>query len=86
MWKSKQIDRVCHSSKDAETLAFSKMLDEVTFLARKIETERPSGFIREVVYSIDVIDTLKSVGTMAIYIEKSSQDANKILSCLVYDS
>ena len=27
MWKSKQIDRVCHSSKDAETLVFSKILD-----------------------------------------------------------
>ena len=24
MWKSKQIERVCHSSKDAETLAMSK--------------------------------------------------------------
>jgi len=23
MWKSKQIDRVCHSSKDAETLAMT---------------------------------------------------------------
>ena len=29
MWKSKQIERVCHSSKDAETLAMSKLLDEV---------------------------------------------------------
>ena len=24
MWKSKQIERVCHSSKDAETLAMSE--------------------------------------------------------------
>ena len=38
MWKSKQIERVCHSSKDAETLALSKMLDEATFMARQIET------------------------------------------------
>ena len=38
MWKSKQIERVCHSSKDAETLALSKMLDEATYLARQIET------------------------------------------------
>ena len=40
MWKSKQIDRVCHSSKDAETLdtGIVKMLDEVTYLAREIET------------------------------------------------
>merc|ERR1712029_1059042 len=26
MWKSKQIERVCHSSKDAETLAMNKLL------------------------------------------------------------
>ena len=38
MWKSKQIERVCHSSKDAETLALSKMLDEAIFMARQIET------------------------------------------------
>ena len=38
MWKAKQIDRVCHSSKDAESLALSKMLDEATYMARKIET------------------------------------------------
>ena len=37
MWKSKQIDRVCHSSKDAETLVLSKILDEVAYLARQIE-------------------------------------------------
>ena len=30
MWKSKQIDRVCHSSKDAETLSMTKMIDELT--------------------------------------------------------
>ncbi len=38
MWKSKQMDRVCHSSKDAETLALSKMFDEVAYLAMQIET------------------------------------------------
>ena len=37
MWKSKQIERVCHSSKDAETLAMSKLLDEVTYIARQLE-------------------------------------------------
>merc|ERR1712112_234725 len=37
MWKAKQIERVCHSSKDAETLALSKILDETTYLARQIE-------------------------------------------------
>ena len=37
MWKSKQIERVCHSSKDAETLAMSKLLDEVVYIARQVE-------------------------------------------------
>merc|ERR1712240_631885 len=37
MCKSKQIERVCHSSKDAEVLAMSKLLDEVTYIARKVE-------------------------------------------------
>ena len=37
MWKSKQIERVCHSSKDAETLALSKIVDELTYMARQIE-------------------------------------------------
>ena len=38
MWKAKQIERVCHSSKDAETLAMSKMVDEITYAGRQIET------------------------------------------------
>ena len=37
MWKSKQIERVCHSSKDAETLAMSKLLDEAVYTARQVE-------------------------------------------------
>ena len=37
MWKSKQIERVCHSSKDAETLALSKLLDEAVYIARQLE-------------------------------------------------
>ena len=37
MWKSKHIERVCHSSKDAETLALSKLLDEAVYLARQLE-------------------------------------------------
>merc|ERR1712240_581533 len=37
MWKSKQLERVCHSSKDAETLAMSKLLDEVIYIAKQVE-------------------------------------------------
>merc|ERR1711873_279605 len=37
IWKSKQIERVCHSSKDAETLAMSKLLDAAVYTARQVE-------------------------------------------------
>merc|ERR1712002_256857 len=37
MWKAKQIDRVCHSSKDVETLAMTKMIDELVYMARHVE-------------------------------------------------
>ena len=37
MWKSKHIDRVCHSSKDAETLVLSKILDEAVYIAKQLE-------------------------------------------------
>ena len=37
MWKAKQIDRVCHSSKDAETLSMTKMIDELVYMATHVE-------------------------------------------------
>merc|ERR1712121_245794 len=37
MWKAKQIDRVCHSSKDAEMLAMTKMIDELVYMSRHVE-------------------------------------------------
>merc|ERR1711955_49796 len=37
MWKAKQIDRVCHSSKDVETLAMTKMIDELVYMSRHVE-------------------------------------------------
>ena len=36
-WKSKQIDRVCHSSKDAETLNLMKMVDDSVLAAQQLE-------------------------------------------------
>ena len=36
-WKTKQIDRVTYSSKDAETLNVSKLVDDAVFLARQLE-------------------------------------------------
>ena len=36
-WKSKTISRVCYSSKDAETINISKMMDYTIYAARQIE-------------------------------------------------
>ena len=36
-WKSKTISRVCYSSKDAETINISKMMDDAIFAACQIE-------------------------------------------------
>ena len=43
-WKSKTISRVCHSSKDAENLNISKMVDDAIFAARKMEILLYSDF------------------------------------------
>ena len=36
-WKTKQIERVCHSSKDAETLVLNRMVEDTLYAARQIE-------------------------------------------------
>ena len=36
-WKTKQIQRVCHSSKDVETLNLLKMVDDSVLAARQLE-------------------------------------------------
>ena len=37
-WQTKQSKRVCHSSKDAETLILSKLVEDAVFAARQMET------------------------------------------------
>ena len=37
-WMSKTISRVCYSSKDAETINISKMMDDAIYAARQVET------------------------------------------------
>ena len=36
-WMSKQISRVCHSSKDAETLNILKMVKDTIYTAQQLE-------------------------------------------------
>ena len=36
-WKSKQIERVCHSSKDVGISNISRMIDDAVFVERQVE-------------------------------------------------
>ena len=65
MWKSKQIERVCHSSKDAETLAMSKLLDEVVYIARQIEILLFGDYRKRLPVRImtDIEPTLESIAS-----------------------
>ena len=40
IWKFKQIEKVCYSLKDVETLAISRIVDEKTYKVRQIEINR----------------------------------------------
>ena len=37
-WKSKEIERVCQSSKDAETLVMNRLVEDAVYSSRQIET------------------------------------------------
>ena len=50
-WKTKQMQRVCHSSKDAETLNLLKMVDDSVLAARQLELL----IYREVINRIPII-------------------------------
>ena len=40
-WKSKHIERVCHSSKDAMSLNISKMIDDTVFAVTYVQDRLP---------------------------------------------
>ena len=56
---------MCHSSKDAETLALSKMIDEATYTARQIETLMYGDYDQRIPVKIftDSEPTLESVAS-----------------------
>ena len=37
-WNARQIERVCHSSRDAETLVFNRLVEDRVFAGRQIKT------------------------------------------------
>jgi len=64
-WKSKQIERVCHSSKDAETLDLLKMVEDAVYAARQLELLLYGDVLHRVpVYLyVDSESTLESVAS-----------------------
>ena len=64
-WKSKTIARVCYSSKDAEAINISKMMDDAIFAARQIETLYYGDYKRRIKVRLftDSEPTLESIAS-----------------------
>ena len=79
-WKSKQIDRVCHSSKDAETLNMTRLVDDATFAARQLEIMLYGDYKQRipVILFTDSESTLESIAS-------SKQVVNKSLRMAVWE-
>ena len=65
-WKSKQIERVCHSSKDAEMLNLIKMVDDAVLTSRQLELLLYRDVMNRIpVYLFtDFESTLESIASM----------------------
>ena len=80
-WKSKQIERVCHSSKDAETLNLIKMVDNAVLTSRQLEML----LYGEVVQRIPVYfftDSESTLESMAFSKQISTKTLRNIISDL----
>ena len=64
-WKSKTIARVCYSSKDAETINNSKIMDDAIFASRQIETLYYGDYKRRIKVRLftDSEPTLESIAS-----------------------
>ena len=64
-WKAKQIERVCHSSKDAETLNVSRMVDDSAFAASQLEMLVYGDWKRRIPVKLftDSVSTLESIAS-----------------------
>ena len=72
-WKSKQIDRVCHSSKDAETLNMTRLVDDATFAARQLELMMYGEYKKRIPVMLftDSESTLESIASSKQVVNKS---------------
>ena len=79
-WKSKQIVRVCHSSKDAETLNMTRLVDDATFAARQLELMLYGDYKKRipVILFTDSESSLESIAS-------SKQVVNKSLRMTVWE-
>ena len=79
-WKPKQIDRVCHSSKDAETLNMTRLVDDATFAARQLEFMLYGDYEKRIPVMLftDSESTLESIAS-------SKQVVNKSLRMTVWE-
>ena len=73
-WKSKQIERVCHSSKDAETLNLMQMVDDAVLTARQLElllyrdimNRIPVYLFTDSESTLELIASLKQIATKTL--------------------
>ena len=79
-WKAKQIDRVCHSSKDAETLNLLTMVEDSVYAASQLEQMLYGDVLRRIPIRLftDSESTLESVTS-------SKQIVTKTLRMVIMD-
>ena len=79
-WKVKQIDRVCHSSKDAETLNLLTMVEDSVYAANQLEQMLYGDILRRIPIHLftDSKSTLESIAS-------SKQIVTKTLRTVIMD-
>ena len=72
-WKAKQIERVCHSSKDAETLNLLTMVEDSVYAAKQLEKILYRGVLKRIPFSLftDSESTLESVASLKQIVTKT---------------
>ena len=77
-WKAKQIDRVCHSSKDAETLNLLTMVEDSVYAASQLEQMLYGDVLRRIPICLftDSESTLESVTSSKQIVKKNLEDGN----------
>ena len=79
-WKVKQIDRVCHSSKNAETLNLLTMVEDSVYAANQLEQMLYGDILRRIPIHLftDSKSTLESIAS-------SKQIVTKTLRTVIMD-